>query len=179
MQTVDPGSPANDKGADAMFVELYDRLKAMAGSCLVRGRPGSTLNTTSLVHDLYLRMSSQHELAFAREEKFFAYAARAMRSLLIDHARRRLAMRGGGDWVRVTLTGDSEELVFESAESAVALDGALTRLAEVDARAAQVVELRYFGGLTLEQVALALALARRTIDRDWRFACAFLQTELT
>jgi RNA polymerase sigma factor (TIGR02999 family) len=178
MQTTESNGPSAGQPADALFVEVYDRLKAMAGNQLVRAHAGETLDTTSLVHDLYVRMSAQRELAFSREEPFFAYAARAMRNLLIDHARQRLTMRMGGDWVRVTLTGSNEEFVLESAEGAIALDDALKRLAEIDTRAAEVVELRYFAGLTLEQIAEVIGLARRTIDRDWRFACAFLQTEL-
>ena len=164
--------------AGTLFADVYDRLKAMAGRQLARGRAGVTLDTTSLVHDLYLRMSAQRDLVFAREQSFFAYAARAMRNLVIDHARQRLSARMGADWARVTLTASDEELVLASAESALALDEALTRLAAIDARAADVVELRYFAGLTLEQVAATLDVARRTIDRDWRFATAFLQSEL-
>ncbi len=163
---------------DVLFVDVYDRLKAMAGSQLARTRAGSTLDTTALVHDLYVRMAAQHELTFARQAQFFAYAARAMRNLLTDHARHRLSMRGGGDWIRVTLTGSDEELALESAEHVLALEEAIGRLDAIDPRAARVVELRYFAGLTLEQAAETLGMTRRTIDRDWRFACAFLQSEM-
>jgi RNA polymerase sigma factor (TIGR02999 family) len=169
---------ASPRGGEALFVEVYDRLKAMAGSQLHRRHVATTLDTTSLVHDLYLRMRAQHGLAFSREEQFFAYAARAMRNLLVDHARQRLSLKLGGDWKRVTLTSSNEEFVLESAESAIALDEALGRLAAIDARAAHVVELRYFAGLTLEQIATTLGVVRRTIDRDWRFACAFLQADM-
>ena len=163
---------------DTLFGAVYGRLKAMAGQHLARGRAGSTLDTTALVHELYLRINAQGELSFARPVQFFAYAARAMRHLLSDRARNRLRLRAGGEWVRVTLTGGDEQLAIESAEQALALDEALARLEDTDPRAARVVELRYFGGLTLEQIAETMELTRRTIDRDWRFARAFLKTEI-
>lgn len=163
---------------DALFGAVYERLKAMAGNHLARGRAGATLDTTALVHELYLRIGAQRELSFEQPAQFFAYAARAMRHLLADRARDRLRLRAGGDWIRVTLTGSDERLALESAEQALALDEALKKLEETDPRAARVVELRYFAGLTLEQIAESMKLTRRTIDRDWRFARAFLKTEI-
>jgi RNA polymerase sigma factor (TIGR02999 family) len=117
-------------------------------------------------------------LRFEHPAQFFTYAARAMRHLLADRARDRLRQKAGGEWLRVTLTGLDLKLAVDSAEQALALDDSLCRLEAVDARAAQVVELLYFAGLTLEQTADTLGLARRTIDRDWRFARAFLKAEL-
>jgi len=178
MDTPPSGSIDTVQTADALFGEVYERLKAMAGSHLARGRANSTLDTTALVHELYLRVSSQRELAFAQPVQFFAYAARAMRHLLSDRARDRLRLRAGGEWVRVTLTGSDDRFAIENAEQALALDDALRRLEETDPRAARVVELRYFAGLTLEQIAESMQLTRRTIDRDWRFARAFLKTEI-
>jgi len=176
MDTAAP--PANtEQSADELFDAVYARLKAMAGRQLAHGQPQASLDTTALVHELYLRVSANRELAFAHPAQFFAYAARAMRHLLRDRARDRLRQCAGGDWIRVTLTG-SDPMPIHSAEQAIALDEALSRLAQTDARAAQVVELRYFAGLSLEQVADALKLARRTIDRDWRFARAFLHDQL-
>jgi RNA polymerase sigma factor (TIGR02999 family) len=172
---VEASPPA--RATDAMFNAVYARLKAMAARQLARG-PGSTLQTTALVHELYLRVHANRELAFAHDAQFFAYAAQAMRHLLADRARDRLRLRAGGDWMRVTLTGSDDALALDTAEQALALDAALERLAATDARAARVVELRYFAGLTLEQIAEILALARRTVDRDWRFARAFLKTEI-
>ena len=168
---------AAPRATDAMFTEVYARLKAMAGRQLGRG-PGSTLETTALVHELYLRVHANRDLAFAHDAQFFAYAAQAMRHLLADRARDRLRLRAGGDWMRVTLTGSDDALALDTAEQALALDAALERLAVSDERAARVVELRYFAGLTLEQIAELLKLARRTVDRDWRFARAFLKTEI-
>ena len=169
------GSPAHT--ADALFAEVYARLKAMAARQRARGA-GATLETTALVHELYLRMSTGRELVFEHQAQFFAYAARAMRHLLADRARDRLRQRAGGEWVRITLTGGSQHFAIESAEQALALDAALQRLQDTDARAAKVLELHYFAGLTIEQIAATLDVARSTIDRDWRFARAFLKDEI-
>lgn len=160
--------------ADALFAEVYARLKAMAGRQLAAGPSAGSLNTTALVHELYLRMGALDELTFAQPEQFFAYAARAMRHLLCDRARDRLRLRAGGDWQRITLTGGDRELTIESAEEALAFDSALQELERNYARAARVVELRYFAGLSPDQVASILQLTRRTIDRDFRFARVFL-----
>lgn len=180
---MESGSPPTAASADALqtaddlFDAVYARLKAMAGRQLAHDAQGASLDTTALVHELYLRVSANRELAFAHPAQFFAYAARAMRHLLRDRARDRLRQRAGGGWVQVTLTA-SDPIAITSAEQALALDTALERLAQSDARAAQVVELRYFAGLSLEQVADTLELTRRTIDRDWRYARAFLHDQL-
>jgi RNA polymerase sigma factor (TIGR02999 family) len=165
------------QSADAMFDAVYTRLKAMAGHQLARRERG-TLDTTALVHELYLRVTAQRELEFDHPAQFFAYAARAMRHLLSDHARDRLRQRAGGDWQRITLTGGDQRLAIDSAEQALALNTALQQLELSDARAARVVELRYFAGLDLEKIADMLNVTRRTIDRDWRFARAFLHDQL-
>lgn len=162
---------------DAMFSQVYDRLKAMAGKRLNQGARG-TLDTTALVHDLYLRIGSHRELTFSHPNQFFTYAARAMRHLLADRARDRLRLRAGGDWQRTTLTGSDYRLAIESAEEAVALESALLQLSATDPRAAQVVELTWFAGLGQDQIAETLDLARSTIARDWRFARAFLKHQL-
>ncbi|HKE47862.1 MAG TPA: ECF-type sigma factor [Rhodanobacteraceae bacterium] len=162
---------------DALFEQVYQRLKALAHRQLKPAQRSVTLETTSVVHELYLRMSGQDGLAFDHPSQFFVYAARAMRHLLSDHAREHLARRAGGDWIRITLTGSDEDLALANAEQALELDAALSRLEAVDDRAARVVELRYFAGLTVEQSAEALGVSRRTIDRDWDFAHAFLKTE--
>jgi len=162
---------------DALFDAVYARLKAMAGRQLAR-RGHDTLETTALVHELYLRMSTGRDLAFAHPAQFFTYAARAMRHLLADRARDRLRQRAGGEWVRITLTGSNQQFAIESAEQALALDAALDHLEKADERAAKVLQLHYFAGLTVEQIAAMLEVARSTIDRDWRFARAFLKNEI-
>lgn len=163
---------------DALFAEVYGRLKAMAPRHLGALGAAAPLDATVLVHELYLRMSAQSDIAFCHPGQFFSYAAQAMRHLLLDLARSHRSLRAGGDWMQVTLTASDERLVLESAEHMIALDGVLDRLAEIDERAARVIELRYFAGLTAEQAADALGASKRTVDRDWHFALAFLKSEL-
>lgn len=165
------------KTVDALFSEVYQQLRRLAHRQRHAG-DGATLNTTALVHELYLRVSASSGLAFAQPAQFFAYAAHAIRHLLCDRARARLRRQTGGAWPTLITECDDERLAIASAEEAMALDAALTRLAQIDARAAQTVELRYFAGLSLAQIAETLGLARRTIDRDWRFARAFLHDQL-
>lgn len=174
---IDAATSEGAANADALFAEVYTRLKAMASRRLV-GRERHTLDTTALVHELYLRIGDNPALNFAEQVQFFAYAARAMRHLLADRARDRLRQRAGGSWSSVTLDAEDVRLSIDSAEEALALEEALRKLEATDARAARVVELRYFAGLSLEQTADALGLVRRTVDRDWRFARAFLHAEL-
>ena len=169
--------PSSTQGTDELFDAVYARLKAMAARELSQ-REQATLDTTALVHELYLRMGKQPGLAFEHPAQFFAYAARAMRHLLADRARNRLRLRAGGDLARITLTGSDMHLAIESADQALVLDAALERLAETDARAAQVTELHYFAGLTIKEIAEHLQLATSTVDRDWRFARAFLKNEI-
>jgi RNA polymerase sigma factor (TIGR02999 family) len=173
----EPAEVTNAPSIDALFSEVYQQLRRIAHRQRHAG-DGATLNTTALVHELYLRVSSNSGLAFAQQAQFFAYAAQAIRHLLCDRARARLRRQSNDGWLTLVAGDDDERLAIASAEEAMALDAALTRLAQVDARAAQTVELRYFAGLSLEQVADTLGLARRTVDRDWRFARAFLHDQL-
>jgi RNA polymerase sigma factor (TIGR02999 family) len=162
---------------DALFETVYARLKAMAGRRLASAH-ADTLQTTALVHELYLRIGSDDALVFEHPAQFLAYAAQAMRHLLANRARDRLRQKAGGDWQRVTLTGATQQLSIDSAAQAIEIDDGLRRLEQVDARAAHVVELLMFAGATLEEAASALGVTRRTVDRDWRFARAFLKAEL-
>jgi RNA polymerase sigma factor (TIGR02999 family) len=171
MTTLDASLALAD--VDALFSEVYQRLKAMASRQLAANGRG-TLDTTAVVHELYLRIGSRKELGFCEERQFFAYAARAMRYLLADRARARLRQRAGGGWTSVALDANEDDLSIASAEEALLLEGALADLARVDPRAARIVELRYFAGLPLEQVADTLGLSRSSVVRDWRFARSFL-----
>ena len=164
--------------SDVSFEAVYERLRALAHRQLAGGRR-DTLDTTALVHELYLRMDGGGAKAFQKSAQFFAYAARAMRHLLIDRARARQRQKVGGDWLRVTFTSATDLTPsFETAEQVLAIEQALQNLEKIDARAAKVVELRYFAGLSPEQVAMLLNLTRRTVDRDWRYAVAYLQANL-
>ncbi|RYD16007.1 MAG: sigma-70 family RNA polymerase sigma factor [Lysobacteraceae bacterium] len=164
------------RGVDELFTEVYARLKAMASRKV--GSRGATLDTTALVHELYLRMQHAGDLRFEAPAQFFGYAARAMRHLLANRARDRLRLRAGGDWARVTLDAHDERLAVEHASEALTLEEALQSLEQRNARAAKVIELRYFAGLPVEQVADLLGVDRRTVHRDWRFARAFLNARL-
>ena len=160
-------------GVDPVFSGLYDRLKALASRQRLRGGAPKTLCTTELVHETYLRMGEAN-FCSGQHAQFFAYAARAMRHILTDAARRRAQPKRGGDQTRLTLTSPAVDSVQVDSELALQLDEALVALEREDARAAQVVELHYFAGLDMQQVADSLRVARRTVDRDWRYARAFL-----
>jgi RNA polymerase sigma factor (TIGR02999 family) len=161
--------------ADPVFIELYERLKAMASRQRLRSGSPKTLCTTELVHEVYLRMGKADN-HFAKDEQFFAYAARAMRHILTDAARRRVQPKRGGDQARLELSDPLVDSVHVDSQLALQLDDALTALEREDARAARVVELHYFAGLDLKQVSEMLGVGLRTIDRDWRYARAFLAT---
>lgn len=166
-----------DRGAfDRLQPLVYDELRRIARRQLRRGR-GGTLHTTALVHELYLKMVDQDQVEWQGRAHFFGIAARAMRQILIDHARRRQAEKRGGDWNRTTLT--NKHLGFGVAlDELLALDAALDRLDGLDPRLRQVVELRFFGGMTEEEVAEVLEVSPRTIQRDWAKARAWLYKEL-
>lgn len=164
--------------ASGLFNEMYARLKAMAGKHRARAGSPTSLSTTEVVHELYLRMCSERDLAFGHELEFFAYAARAMRHLLIDLARRRLSLKEGGDLLRVGITDPAVGVVSYEPTLALELDTALAALEADSPRAAQVVELHYFAGLSLDRVAEVTGTSPRTVDRDWRYARAFLATRM-
>ena len=163
--------------ANRLFSLVYRELRGMARRQL-RGRaPGQTLATTALVHEAYLKLVDRSRAAYNDRGHFFAVASRAMRQILVDHARSRAAQKRGG---RVHKTSLDEERVpvEERAAEIVALDAALTTLADLDPRLVKVVEMRFFGGLSLEEVAEALQVSPTTVKRDWRKARVFLHHEL-
>lgn len=164
--------------AGAAFEAAYAELRAIAAREVKRLPAGSSLDATALVHEVYLKLSRNAALCFEHKAQLRVYAARAMRHLLADRARHHRRLRAGGDWLRVTLTGADPRMAVDHAEGALALDAALERLAAIDPRAAQVVELRYFAGLPTDVVAETLGIGLRTAERDWGFARAFLQAEL-
>ncbi len=177
MTEAPPRSPSG-ASAHALFDEVYDRLKAMAGRQRARSGAPLTLGTTELVHELYLRMVRAGEKRFEDPVQFFAYAARAMRNILIDAARSRGQLKAGGDQLRVSMTDPAVGAVEIDSARAIQLDSALKLLEAEDARAARVVELHYFAGLSLQQIADLLGVVRRTVDRDWRYARAFLMAQI-
>ena len=170
----------NETGAqradDPAFEDVYQRLRHVARRERRRVDAGDTINTTALVHEVYLDICRRDGALAVRD--YFGYAARAMRNLLIDHARRYLRPKHGGDLQRTALDTDAANGVRIDASQALELDSALERLAQLDPRAARVVELHFFAGLELERIAELLEVSSRTINRDWRVARAWLQGEL-
>lgn len=160
-----------------MFAGVYARLKAMAGRQRLRA-DGATLNTTALVHELYLKVSASRDLRFETPAQFFDYAAQAMRHILVDRARERMAWKRGAD-VIVDDDAAAKEIAGATAERTLQLDAALRRLEEIDARAAQLVALHYFAGLAFPEIAALTGVATRTLNRDWRHARAFLSEHLS
>lgn len=169
----DTQSAAPAAHAEMLQTDVYQRLKAMASRQRLRSGAPRTLCTTELVHEAYLRMDASN-FRYRQSAQFFAYAARAMRHILTDAARRRLQPKRGGDQTRVDIDDPAVDGAHVDPQLALQFDEALTALEREDARAARVVELHYFGGMELGQIGEALGVARRTVDRDWRYARAFL-----
>jgi RNA polymerase sigma factor (TIGR02999 family) len=167
-----------DRGAlDQVLATLYHELHAMARRQLA-GQHGYTLDATALVHEAYLKLVGRHRVHFDDRAHFFAYAASAMRSVVVDYARQRLAQKRGGDLHRVTELPEEVEGGLRLDEDTLGLDTALSRLAAVDERLAQVVELRYFAGLSELEIANLLKRSERSIRRDWQKARLFLLASL-
>ncbi len=172
-----PAITPSEHNASELFTRVYGRLKVMARRIRACAGQG-TMCTTEIVHEVYVRMNGECDKRFALPAQFFAYAARAMRHLLVDSARRRLQPKSGGDLLRVPMTDPAVSEVAMSPAQAIELDQALSALERDDARAAKVVELHYFAGLPLVRIAELLALNVRTVDRDWRYARSFLAAHL-
>jgi RNA polymerase sigma factor (TIGR02999 family) len=163
-----------ERSGDALFEEVYQRLKAMAGKQLAR-KHSDSINTTGLVHELYLRMAAGSALNFRDPAQFFDYAAKAMRHIVIDRARARTReKRGGADLLQVDLLSETLSLADLTAERALEIDDALCKLEVHSPRCARIVELHFFAGLPLDQVAGQLKISTRTVNREWRVARAFL-----
>lgn len=169
---------AGDPGSlDELFTLVYDELKSQAHRHLNRVGRARTLNTTALVHEAWLRLAASDAPDWEHRRHFFCVAARAMRQIVIDQARRRRAAKREGKLERVDLE-ERDLAVDEQAEQLFALDAALRRLESNDPRLGQIVELRFFAGLSVEDTARALDVSDRTVKRDWRLARAFLYREL-
>ena len=171
-------SLAGDPDAKRRLLELvYDDLRVLAAAYLGRERGEHTLQPTALVHEAYLRLIGQERADIRSRTHFFAVAALSMRRVLVDHARGRLSSKRGGGRTRVEPT-DEVALPWEDPGELLDLDLALAKFARTHPRQAQVVELRFFGGLSLEEIGATLGLSRETAKLDWRFARAWLSNEL-
>ncbi len=162
---------------DQLLPLIYDELRRIAHHHRARHGAGETLNTTALVHEAYLKLVDQSRIAWQDRVHFFAVAARAMRFILIDYARQQKALKRGGGHIKVSLD-ESNLAAGEQTADLLALNDALSRLAEHDERMAQVVECRFFGGLTIEETANALGVGSRTVKRDWKKARLLLYQDI-
>ena len=168
----------NQAALDRLMPVVYTELRQLAHRYMRRERPGHTMQTTALIHEAYLRLVDQNQVRWQHQAHFFGIAARLMRQILIEHARSRTrAKRGGGVG---TISLDEAAIVSQArATELLALDDALERLATMDPRKSQVVELRFFGGLSVEEAAQVLNIAPNTVLRDWRMAKAWLRREIS
>jgi RNA polymerase sigma factor (TIGR02999 family) len=176
-QLLEDARTGDRRAADQLLALVYGELRALAGQLLRRERPDHTLDATALVHEAYLKLVDQTRVAWQDQAHFFAIAAQAIRRILVDHARgHRRHKRGGG---RAKLALD-EGLVasYEQAADLVALDEALAQLGRRDPQRARIVEMRFFAGLTIEETAAVLEVSASTVERDWRYARAWLYRAL-
>jgi RNA polymerase sigma-70 factor, ECF subfamily len=167
----------NQEAAEKLIPLVYDELRRLARSYMRRERQDHTLQTTALVHEAYLKLVHQHGVNWQGRSHFFGIAAQLMRRILIDHARARLRQKRSGTKVVLPL---NEALAFspEDSEDLLNLDVALKRLAKLDPRQSRIVELRFFGGLTIEETAEFLKISPKTVKRDWAVAKVWLHGEL-
>jgi len=169
-------SEGDQNALDRLMPLVYGELRKIAASYLRRERKDHTLQPTALVHEAYLRLTNQRDMAWQNRAHFYGIAAQMMRRILVDHARKRqAAKRDASAWkVATAEVGDGAE----SAPELLALDRALEELAQIDPQQAKIVELRFFGGLTVEETAEVAGISPRTVKREWRTAKAWLRREI-
>jgi RNA polymerase sigma factor (TIGR02999 family) len=176
LRAIDGGDP---DASNQLLPLVYDEMRKLAARKLAREMPGQTLQPTALVHEAYLRLVGEdEEQHWDNRGHFFAAAAEAMRRILVEIARQKASLKRGGDRDRMDVF-DSLLAAPEPREDLVALDAALTKLAETDKQAAELVQLRYFAGLSLPEIAEILGISPRTADRLWAYAKAWLHQEIT
>lgn len=166
------------QAASDLLPLVYDELRALARARLAKAPPGNTLQATALVHEAYMKVVGEADPRWDGRGHFFAAAARAMRNILVDQARRKASVKHGGEARRVNETPEIVASDDVKPEQMISLDASLSRLEAEDPRKAQVVMLRVFCGLTNEQTAEALGISVPTVERDWRFARSWLQREI-
>jgi RNA polymerase sigma factor (TIGR02999 family) len=168
-----------ESSLDALVPQLYDELKAIAARAMRGERKDHTLQPTAVVNEAYLRLAASTGLDLSERPRVLALAAKAIRNVLVDHARRKHAQKRPGSALRVTLSESSAIAESEATLDWLALDQALTRFEATDARAARIFELRSLGGLEIDEVAALLGISSATVKRDFAVARAFLHRELT
>ncbi len=162
---------------DKLFSVVYERLKNIARQHLAQERKNHTLSKTALVHEVYMKLIDQSEIKWEDRAHFYAIASRSMRQILVDYARRKAAEKRGGNAHRVTLDEDEHNLV-EHAEELIELNDLIDKLSEFDERKSRVVEMRFFGRMTIREISKILNVSTRTVDRDWLKARTWLHKEL-
>jgi RNA polymerase sigma-70 factor (ECF subfamily) len=162
---------------DRLIPLVYDELHRLAHQHMRRERAGHLLQTSALINEAYLRLADQSEVTFENRMHFFGIAARLMRQILVDEARKRNSAKRGGGAIQISLA-EATRVAQEQAANVVALDDALKSLENVDARQSQIVELRFFAGLNIEETAEVLKVSPGTVMRDWTFARAWLSNEM-
>jgi RNA polymerase sigma factor (TIGR02999 family) len=167
----------NAKATDELLPLVYEELRLLAAQKLSHEKPGQTLQATALVHEAYIRLLGDEPLNWDNRGHFFAAAAEAMRRILVDNARRKKRLKHGGGHQRIELDG-VQLAIDDASEDLVALDGALSQLAREEPVLAELVKLRYFAGLTLEQVAKILNISRPTASSYWAYARAWLKRKM-
>jgi RNA polymerase sigma-70 factor, ECF subfamily len=167
----------DDGAASQLIPVVYAELRRLAGSYMRKERSDHTLQATALVHEAYLKLVEQRSVNWQSRAHFFGVAAQLMRRILIDHARGHTRQKRGGDDQKVSL---DEALIFseQQADELLAVDDSLNQLAKIDPRQAKVVEMRFFGGLSIEEAAEALQVSPKTVKRDWSVAKAWLYADL-
>ena len=168
----------DQEALDRLMPLVYEELRRMANYYMRNERKGHTLQTSALVNEAYLRLVDHENIEWQNRSHFFGLAAQAMRRILVDHARSRNYQKRGGAAQQVSLD-EAATLAEDRAAELIALDDALQELAKLDPRKSQIVEMRYFGGLTGEEVAEALSISTATVSRDWETAKAWLLRELS
>ncbi|HEU4772157.1 MAG TPA: sigma-70 family RNA polymerase sigma factor [Candidatus Udaeobacter sp.] len=170
-------SGGDSTALDRLIPLVYDELHRLAHQHMRRERAGNLLQTSALINEAYLRLVDQADLTIENRTHFFGIAARLMRQILVDEARKRNSAKRGGAAIQVSLTG-AINVAQEQAANVVALDDALKTLESIDGRQSEIVELRFFGGLSIEETAEVLKVSPGTVMRDWTFARAWLGNEL-
>jgi RNA polymerase sigma factor (TIGR02999 family) len=168
----------NAQAADKLVPLIYEELRRLAAACMRRERSGHTLQATALVHEAYLKLMGQRNVEWHDRAHFFAVAATLMRRVLLDHARKRHTAKRGGAPHKATLE-DSLLISDEHLDDVLALDQCLTRLAAIDPQQAKLVELRFFAGMNVEEVAEIMSISTATVKREWASAKAWLNREMT